>query len=238
MNDITVSNKINFMHDVVIYGNGHTVTASAGATWTGLYVFQFYQVNATVKDITLTGEDAGMLVNGSNVTLEGTVDVSGNKFGGIEVSKGTDVVNNGSLVVNADLTNTTEDFSRPTIWVEKGQGSVTDTNGQLRNETAVGKNQELYFINEITPQEEMVKGKFFNAFAVAAGKGITAKVDLAALTVEITKTGVDLTEEELVDYFVKLMMSETNTASYTILSYGTIIFGDADITTEEQLKAD
>ncbi|MFR8975434.1 MAG: S-layer homology domain-containing protein, partial [Eubacteriales bacterium] len=51
--------------------------------WNGSYGIQAYQSKVTLKNISVTGADGGILVNGAEVTLEGVVDVSGNEFGGI-----------------------------------------------------------------------------------------------------------------------------------------------------------
>ena len=60
------------------------------------------------------------MVNGSSVSLEGTIDVSNNSFGGIEVSKGENVEQEPSLLANgAVLTNTTEVNGKPTVWTDR-----------------------------------------------------------------------------------------------------------------------
>ncbi len=89
--------------------------------WNGSYALQAYEAAATVKDVTLTGADAGLLVNGAQVTLQGVVDVSGNEFGGIEVSKGS-LAQKTPLLTGAarNLKNDTEaDPGKPTVWIDK-----------------------------------------------------------------------------------------------------------------------
>ncbi|NLY45277.1 MAG: hypothetical protein GX053_04720, partial [Tissierella sp.] len=87
--------------------------------WQGNFVLHVYNTKGvTLKDLGLTGGDAGLLVNGSEVTLEGTIDVSGNQFGGIEVSKGIAVgLKSSVLTVNGKLVNNTEESGEPTIWL-------------------------------------------------------------------------------------------------------------------------
>ena len=63
---------------MTIDGNGYTMKyvgtfGQAGSTdnttWGGIYWLQVYNTNATIKDIKLTGGNAALLVNGSNVTF-------------------------------------------------------------------------------------------------------------------------------------------------------------------------
>lgn len=59
-------------------------------------------------------------MNGAKVTLKGTIDVSGNTFGGIEVCKGASLnLTAGVLdVTGASIINTTEAYAKPTIWID------------------------------------------------------------------------------------------------------------------------
>jgi putative cell wall-binding protein len=88
--------------------------------WQGIYGIQAYNAkNVTLKSVSSTGGDGGILVNGSVVTLEGTIDVSGNKFGGIEVSKGDDVEQVPMLNVNATVKYDEVSKTEPVIWIDK-----------------------------------------------------------------------------------------------------------------------
>lgn len=87
--------------------------------WNSAYGIQVYDTKDVVlSDVTISGFDAAILVNGSEVTLEGTVDVSGNEFGGIEVSKGSGLSNASVLTVNGEVVNSTEADDAPTAWTE------------------------------------------------------------------------------------------------------------------------
>lgn len=141
--DIKTTDRVLITRNVTIDGAGHVIDASAatGTGWGikndgskfgyGLYVVQVYsngdtQVSATLKDIKLTGGDVALLANGSNVTLSGTVDVSGNEFSGIELSKGVAVSTVPSLNLdNTKLLNTTEYATNgdgSTIVIDGGNG--------------------------------------------------------------------------------------------------------------------
>ena len=120
--------------------------------WQGLYALQVYGAsNATLKDVSATGADAGILVNGAEVTLEGVVDVSGNEFGGIEVSKGLLAETQPKLTgTAANLKNDTEqETENPTVWIDKVSElttAVVEVSG-LR-EASVEKDQVYFFLNQ------------------------------------------------------------------------------------------
>ena len=134
---IETTHKINVTSDKVIDGNGHKITyvgtfkggsrdnkvwgSDAEAPYNGgVYVIQAYNANVTVKNITLTGGNVGLSSNGANLTLEGTIDVSGNGFGGIELTKGAaPTLAVPSLTINnATIVNTTETKDLPTLWTD------------------------------------------------------------------------------------------------------------------------
>ena len=125
--DIETTEKINITRSVTIDGANHmikyvgTFGAEGGkdnTVWAGIYVLQFYKTTGTLKNIKLTGGNAGLLINGSDVTFVGTIDVSGNGFGGIELGQGANVTETNKLTLNdADIVNTTENDDHPTLWV-------------------------------------------------------------------------------------------------------------------------
>lgn len=123
--------------------------------WQGIYGIQVYNSSGVrLSNITCEGDDGGILINGSSVQMAGTIDVSGNQFGGIEVSRGSTASQNSSLdITDCTLVNTTEAFGQPTIWVEKDQGVLI---GGTLTEIA-HENQLWYFIdpqNAVDPEEE------------------------------------------------------------------------------------
>lgn len=127
-NDIETKAKVNVTRNVAIDGQNHTITLNNGdkTKWGGNYVLQAYKSNVTIKNIKLKGGNAALLVNGSNVTLEGTIDVSDNGFGGIELTKGSGVTETPSLTLkNATLVNTTEAYKLPTVWEDPEMADVT-----------------------------------------------------------------------------------------------------------------
>lgn len=118
------------------------------AGWQGNYVIQVYNTkDVTINNLKIIGGDAALLVNGSDVTLTGRIDVSGNQFGGVEVSKGTEVgLQNSTLTVNGTLVNGTEAYGLPTIWLVQGQGIVTGVNAPLTTSSTVKTGQTQYYL--------------------------------------------------------------------------------------------
>lgn len=135
-NDINITRKLNVTNPKTIDGAGHAITYTGtfkgGVTdnkvWGsndvapydgGVYILNIYRTTATIKNIKLTGGNAAINVNGSNLTLVGNVDVSGNGFGGIELSKGVGVTEYPTVLAsNSVIKNTSEGKLLPTVWVD------------------------------------------------------------------------------------------------------------------------
>jgi putative cell wall-binding protein len=87
--------------------------------WQGVYGVQVYNAkNVTLNDVSSSGADGGILVNGSEVTLTGIVEVSGNELGGIEVSKGIGDLEDPELIVNGTVKYAEESKTMPVIWID------------------------------------------------------------------------------------------------------------------------
>lgn len=139
-NDIETTEKINVMRPVTIDGNGHTMQyvgtfgdsdSSDNTIWSGIYVLQVYKTEATIRNIALTGGNGGLLINGAKVQLEGTIDLSGNGFGGIELGQGSGVESIAHVILTdqTTLVNRTDSEDRPTLWVPKDStGSILEIN--------------------------------------------------------------------------------------------------------------
>lgn len=166
--DIKTTQKINITRNMYIDGAGHTIEyvgtfgesqSSDKTVWGGIYVLHIYKSTATIKDIKLTGGNAGLLLNGSLVTFLGNVDVSGNGFGGIELGQGAGVteVPKLSLKDGAKITNTTESESSPTLWVpEDTTKGVLEVNGVEKDvkpnvELSMEEFNEMFGITEENP---------------------------------------------------------------------------------------
>ncbi len=131
--DIDITETIVVQSEKTIDGKNHTITykglfkggVSDNTVWgnntngRGVYIIQVYNTSATIKDIKLTGGNAGLLINGSNVELKGTIDVSGNGFGGIELGQGSGITTVPAVALNdVKLVNTSETSDKPTLWID------------------------------------------------------------------------------------------------------------------------
>lgn len=126
-----------------------TVENTADNTdWTGTYCVQFYNGSYDISNIKATGGNAGIIVNGATATIGENVDVSGNVFGGIEVSKGTSAsLGDAKLTINNSIVNTTEAYGKPTVWIDGEGASVVDNTGMTAT-TEVKENQTQYYLIE------------------------------------------------------------------------------------------
>jgi len=114
--------------------------------WQGAYGIQVYDATGVViNNYTGTGADAALLVNGSDVELTGETTVSGNEFGGIEVSRGSEATADSVLTVTGTLVNDTEEYKKPTIWLVNRQGTVLGEGAPATtNDTAVSGQTQYY----------------------------------------------------------------------------------------------
>lgn len=149
--------------------NGLTVDAGLEepADWAGTYSIHVHGSAVTLNNVTATGGNAGILVNGSELTLTGTIDVSGNGFGGIEVSKGVGIEKNPSLTItDAELVNTSEAYGLPTIWEDKITGTITGAEN-LTTSDKIKDEQVQYYIDEDNMDLTMARVADFEALQEA-----------------------------------------------------------------------
>lgn len=138
-------------HSGTIIENVIVENTVATEDWSSTYGIQCYNGNYTIKNVTAKGGNAGILVNSANVTLEGTIDVSGNEFGGIEVSKSSNTqLQPSTLNINgATIVNTTEEFRKPTIWIDGVEdGNVVNGAESMFATTELVENQIQYYLEE------------------------------------------------------------------------------------------
>jgi SH3-like domain-containing protein len=185
--DFTTTEKILVSRDgVTINGNNKTITFTGDETgWQGNYVLHVYKATGvTIKDIKLTGGDAALLVNGSEVTLEGAIDVSGNEFGGIESSKGVGVEKDPKLTVtDATFTNTTEAYGLPTIWEDQIKETVVAADEQFTVNEEVREGQVQYYLdaeNAVDPNAHIANVKDLEEFKAALADASKTVINLTA----------------------------------------------------------
>lgn len=143
--DVTLNTQISIPAGVTLDGKGNTITSTVDTTstsaivlatncvlkdvnvesfataegWNGNYGVQAYKATGVeIENVAISGFDAAICVNGSEVTLKGTVTVSDNEFGGIEVSQGSGVTEKAVLTIDADATLVhAESGTVTTVWV-------------------------------------------------------------------------------------------------------------------------
>ncbi len=174
-NDIETNEKITITRPLSIDGKGHTIKyvgkfgdSDDAKVWAGIYVLQFYKTTGKLKDIKLTGANAALLVNGSEMTFEGTIDVSGNGFGGIELSQGKGVTNDSKLTVseNAHIVNTTDNDNAPTLWVPSDSKDATVIMNGMARTINSGTELELEELEEIFLEKPPKTGDNFAQYLV------------------------------------------------------------------------
>ena len=153
--------------------------------WNSSYGVQFYTGEHTVKDSKFTGGNAGIIANSATVNLEGTIDVSGNTFGGIEVCRSqadakAKAASNvalpaGVLNINgATIVNTTEKYGKPTIWIDGNtdeDGIVNGAEGFTMVEVPHGDYyQKQFYLNAVNSKPIIVGDKSYGTLddAIAA----------------------------------------------------------------------
>lgn len=163
--NFTTDKKINITRDVIIDGNNKTITMQMedNTIWNTnqAYVLQAYRSKVTIKNLSLTGANAALLVNGADVTLEGNINVSGNGFGGIEVATNGGVLPKVSFN-NAKLTNNSEKYLKPTLWTAPiNDENVAINYGfayNIKVEKDNGDIQRQYYLNKANvPADEQAQ---------------------------------------------------------------------------------
>lgn len=216
--DLEFIEKVNVTYPVIIDGNNHTISGVNTEGWTGFYLLQFYKTEAVLSNITLTNADAGILVNGSSLTLLGDVDLSGNEFGGVEVSRGKNVNEVSKLNVReAVLKNDTEDFGQPTIWID-GIEEVEVLHDGLYVRSDVKENQIHYYLNKTLRREVIVTEIALETFKNMDLEGFEIEIDSESRSVIIRKVSEDavITRDEVVDSLVMAIMSNDNIQGFVI----------------------
>lgn len=145
----TTGKTFTMMQDSTL--NNVVINSTADNTaWHSSYGIQLYTGKHTINNAKLSGGNAGIIVNGATATLSGTIDVSNNTFGGIEVSKGTaSGLTAGILNINgATLVNTTEEYGKPTVWIDgttDAEGIVNGADKLTRVEVDTGSKKQIHF---------------------------------------------------------------------------------------------
>lgn len=250
-NDFVVAAKVNITRDVTINGNSHKITMNLAdkTTWGGHYVLQAYKANVTIKNLSLNGGNAGLLVNGANVVLNGTIDVSDNGFGGIELTGANPTID----LSNVTLVNNTEAYLLPTLWtdpkmenvkvdykgfqacIEVNKGDHLQDQYYLNVENSLGNADEQIkqqmnsndpLIEVITKDDDVISVDVLNALKNGPEKTVNIYTDTAIISFN-TK---DMKEEFTTDLKLKVVISEEQPFESDVLkdSKANILFIDLE----------
>ncbi len=134
------------VNDLVVNAGLATPTA-----WVSTYGINVYFTTATLHNITVLGGNGGMYLRDSTVALTGSIDVSGNGFGGIEAKGPTSAVD----VSGATFTNSTEAYGLPTIW-EDGLLGTTVVNYSPITRVIKGAQYQYYLVETNSRQPQTI----------------------------------------------------------------------------------
>ncbi len=122
----------------------------------GEYGIKIYDSTGVVLDnVTVKGMQAGVQVNGSSVTMNGTITVGENIWGGIEVSKGSAAgLDASSLTVNGTIESSNTEV--PALWIDGREDGNTVTGSGVDVLTKIDAptgytNQTWYLTTEQNP---------------------------------------------------------------------------------------
>lgn len=151
--DISIKKSIEVTRPVTIDGAGYTLSFTNNPTKFvsngNNYVMKVYNTTGvTIKDIAFKNSLGGLLVSSSNVTLEGQINVTGNTWGGIEVSKGSTLDTLSKLIVdeNAKIVIDDEASNKPAMWICGNEGAIEG--GNFTKGYITEKNQTFYYVNK------------------------------------------------------------------------------------------
>lgn len=154
--------------------NNLSVVMAGDDGWQGVYGIQVYNATEVKLDgVKLQNADAGLLVNGSEVTAN-NIETSGNEFGGIEVSQGLGVTSQAKLTV----TGISKHNENVHIWTVGGKASV-EAGDQYKSGKDIRKGKEEftnYILSSETREVPYTKNE------------VTQTIDNENKTVSITST--------------------------------------------------
>ena len=131
----------------------------------GEFGIKLYEAQgAQLQNVTVEQANAGIQVSGGSVTLSGTIDVSNNEFGGIEVCREAQLD-----LTQAALVNESETKERPTLWSDSGKGTIQANESQplyIWTEYASGKDH-IYLDQDNLGVEAQMDGASYETLAQA-----------------------------------------------------------------------
>lgn len=131
----------------------------------GEFGIKLYEARgAQLQNVTVGQANAGIQVSGGSVTMSGTIDVSNNEFGGIEVCREAQLD-----LTQAALVNESETKEQPTLWSDSGKGTIQANESQplyIWTEYASGKDH-IYLDQDNLGVEAQMDGASYETLAQA-----------------------------------------------------------------------
>lgn len=167
----------------------------------GEYGIKVFNANdVTLENVTVTAANAGIQVNSSEVTLAGTITVSGNEFGGIEVCKSSEEgMQAGKLNLNG-ATVVCSDSAVPAIWIDGTTAEAGVVTGADSLYTSNTGSQIYYFTNVPASAQAQIGQTLYASLddalsAVKTGETLTLHADatVSASTLQNAVTGKTVT---------------------------------------------
>lgn len=167
----------------------------------GEYGIKVFNANdVTLENVTVTAANAGIQVNSSKVTLAGTITVSGNEFGGIEVCKSSEEgMQAGKLNLNG-ATVVCSDSAVPAIWIDGTTAEAGVVTGADSLYTSNTGSQIYYFTNVPASAQAQIGQTLYASLddalsAVKTGETLTLHADatVSPSTLQNAVTGKTVT---------------------------------------------
>ena len=167
----------------------------------GEYGIKVFNANdVTLENVTVTAANAGIQVNSSEVTLAGTITVSGNEFGGIEVCKSSEEgMQAGKLNLNG-ATVVCSDSAVPAIWIDGTTAEAGVVTGADSLYTSNTGSQIYYFTNVPASAQAQIGQTLYASLddalsAVKTGETLTLHADatVSPSTLQNAVTGKTVT---------------------------------------------
>ena len=192
----------------------------------GEFGIKFYNANgATLTNSKVTAANAGIQINGGSVTMTGTINLSGNEWGGMEVC------HSGTLNISgATLVNEGETAACPVLWNDDTKGTITFNSAQPLYKDDIGGDKDHYYLSG----EAKVGNNYYYTFAdavAAAQEGDTVTLlDNVTLTAqqEISKNlTIDLNGHNITNSHTRTI--KVSKGTLTLTGSGTVSSNVADV---------
>ena len=126
--------------------------------------------NATLENVTVTKMNAGIQVCSATATVKGTINVSGNVYGGISVDQESGNDAKGELIISSGAKIVCADEKVPAIWLESTEKADIDGEDGL---TSVNReNGQVYYLAEGQSKDNFFDAKIGDTYYLTLDEAI------------------------------------------------------------------